>query len=438
MARERRQQAAEAPDAPDPGNGPLIAGIQLVRALRSQGKSAAEIAHALGITPTDEEEAKKVHHRGVRYHGGGEPRAGDGDSMQPTAKIPLVSLLMPSALITRPISWRIEGLLPDGMLSILHARDKTGKTLLAWEMAKAVLNGEPLFGVFPATAGRVVLALLDDPPNLTAQRRDALGLTERQDLRLVTPPEADLTDPLAFMVEFTLACQAFSPQLIIIDALYHFCPTGRNALNDTARMRGIMAAFNRLAETLPAAVLLIAHDRKDGEDLAGAFAIRAAAKALLHFSRPRGSDDDEDDGRRVLSVVSKMTGEARHLLRCQGVGSWTYIGRAESARQARRTWAQERIWTWLIEGGEGTAQEVARALKLRREDALSALVVLEEEGKVCSDMRPSGGGRHRRVYALAPGALPLSLVIGNDPKDPKRGKNGNKSLDALKPAKIKA
>lgn len=341
------------------------------------------------------------------------------------AHAPRVTLRRPGELVAAPISWRVESIVPNGMLTVLHARDKLGKTLLAWEMADAMLKDHAFLGTFATTPGRVVLALLDDPHDLTVQRRDALGLKDCEALRIVTPLDADLSDPLAFLVEFKSACQEFRPSCIVLDALYQFASPGKDSMNDVSRMRGPMGVFNALAETLPAAVLLIAHDRNDGSDVAGSHVIRASAKALLHLTKPQWSrgEDEEDDGRRILTVTSKMTGEARYLVRLHGVGVWSYLGRGDSARQARMTWAQDRVLTWLKEGGEGTAQEIAKGVRIRREDALAALSVLEEQGLTVSDMRQSGGkGRPKRVYSVP--------TPGNGAK--KEG-DGNKNAPPLEP-----
>lgn len=342
-----------------------------------------------------------------------------------------VTLRHPSELVARPISWRVEGVIPDGMLTVLHAIDKVGKTIFAWEAAQAVLRNTRLFGTFAATRGRVVLALLDDPHDLTVERRNTLGLTHCEDLRIVTPLDADLSDPVAFLEDFKKACEEFKPSLIVLDALYHFAPAGRDSMNDAARMHGIMAEFNSLAEELHAAVLLIAHDRKDGSDVAGSHVIRATAKALLHLTRPKWSnEEEEDDGRRILAVVSKMTGEARHLLRCQGVGAWSYLGRGDSAHQARNTWAQDRVLMWLKEGGEGIVPEVAKAAKIRNADALVALTALIEEGLVENELQPRAGGKKgkgRLVYRLKP------IVPDPGNENPKE-KGGNDRSASQNPA----
>ena len=142
-----------------------------------------------------------------------------------SAEKPIVTLC-PSELIARPISSLVEQIVITAMLTVLHACDKVGKTLLTWEIALAALKKNLLFSTFSTTQGRVVLALLDDPHDLTVQRRDALGLTDCEELRIVTPMDADLSDSLAFLAEFKKECEEFKPNLIVLDALHQFAPPG--------------------------------------------------------------------------------------------------------------------------------------------------------------------------------------------------------------------
>lgn len=176
-------------------------------------------------------------------------------------------------------------------------------------------------------------------------------------------------------------------------------------MNDAARMRPVMATFNALAEELGAAVLLISHDRKDGSDVAGSHVIRAAAKTLWHLARPQtkrpwSNEEDRDDGRRVLSVVSKMTSESRHLLHLQGAGAWRYIGQGNSSKEARMAWAQDTVFRWLQTNEEGTAEEIAKATETRKQDVYASLTVLNEQGGVGREERKGKTGRPRQVYFL--------------------------------------
>jgi archaellum biogenesis ATPase FlaH len=292
------------------------------------------------------------------------------------------------------------------MLTLLHARDKVGKTLLAWEMSRAILRNVLFCGEFRVDSGRVVLALLDDPTDLTVSRRDALGLNDCDNLRIVTPTDADLSEPEKFLADFHNVCSEFKPHLIVIDSLYKFAPQGENSMNDTARMGRLMSKFDALAEDLQAAVLLIAHDRKDGSDVAGSHVIRATAKAILHLTKTqRGNDgEEEDDGTRLLTVETKMTAEARFLFRCQGVNKWEYLGRADSASQTRLTKARAAIRSFLATGATGTVKVIAKLLKIREGDARAVLEQMEEEGVAKSEMTaPTGSsrGRKQRVYEAA-------------------------------------
>ncbi len=341
-----------------------------------------------------------------------------------------VVLRRPSELVARPIHWLVDMLLPLAMFAVLHGKDKLGKTLIAWEIARAMLFRERLFGQFETAPGRVVLALLDDPHDLTVQRRDALGLRDCEDLRIVTPLDADLSNPDQFLADFAARCAEFKPSMVFLDALYQFAPPGRDSMNDASRMGRVMRMFDRLAEDLRATVLLAAHDRKDGVDVAGSHVIRATAKALLHLERPRWSQDtdEEDDGRRTLTVASKLSGESKHLLRNQGAAAWTYIGRGDSSREARGAWARDRVRFHLEAGGAGTVEEIVRELHMRRADALASLTELEEVGEVTSELQPRADGKKgkgRRVYAKAATFAP-------------RDNCGNDSPNVGKPAPDKA
>jgi hypothetical protein len=65
----------------------------------------------------------------------------------------------------------IDQIIPAGMLTLLSGKDKLGKTLLAWELCRSVLQGIPFVGHFPAMQGPVVFLALDDPATVTIYRR---------------------------------------------------------------------------------------------------------------------------------------------------------------------------------------------------------------------------------------------------------------------------
>ncbi len=317
---------------------------------------------------------------------------------------PRLILRRPSELAAiKAVSWRIEDILPDGMLALLHAQDKVGKTLLAWEMARAVVTGTEFLDTFPTTQGKVVLVLLDDPTELTRERCHAFGLSENEDVRLVTPNEvASMSEPGRVIGDLATVCSAFSPQLVVIDALYLFGPTGKDAMNDVSRMRPLMTKFNDLAQSLQAAVVVIAHDKKSGETVAGSHAITASAKALLHLTiSERNTHEASESGQRVLEIKSKMTRPARHLLSLEGAGDWRYIGPADSNGQLRQASIRDRVLEFLHANREASSTQLATALRVRKADILLTVEELEEQEviKVCPRPRIDGKkGRPAKVY----------------------------------------
>ncbi|MBI2091225.1 MAG: ATP-binding domain-containing protein [Deltaproteobacteria bacterium] len=77
-------------------------------------------------------------------------------------------------------------------------------------------------------------------------------------------------------------------------------------------MRPVMRALNLMAERTGAAVLLVAHDRKNADDVAGSYVIRAACKVILRLLLPRGTEVDPDEGPLVLSTIHSAKGLEWH------------------------------------------------------------------------------------------------------------------------------
>jgi hypothetical protein len=113
-----------------------------------------------------------------------EPRSEEGE---PEGDPPYKLLKLATTLTAPAIRYRIETFLPDRMLTLLSGRDKRGKTLLAQEMVRSSLTGEPLFGRYLAAPCRVAAAFLDDPLALTLERLDILGIRHHPNLMLVSP-----------------------------------------------------------------------------------------------------------------------------------------------------------------------------------------------------------------------------------------------------------
>lgn len=328
-----------------------------------------------------------------------------------------------SEIDSRPIEWIAEGLVPAGVLTLAHATDKAGKTLLwGWELAHAVVSGTPFlarpgFAGFPVRQGRVLMALLDDAAPINAYRRDLFGLAAFDDdvVMMTNYPEADDGMPLAAEAVLRLLrgkCKAFRPSLVILDSLYQLIPGGRDAGNDSARMGPLMHLIDSLTKEGGAAVVLIAHDSKGEDDVAGSHVIRAKAKQRLHLQKyplrqpPRdGEPREKDTGKRLLRVTGKFGSEAMHALMLRHPGRFEYI--SDDLDAARRLWIRERqastetvVMAWFEAGNEGTFDDATKGVGRRREDVVKAIKALVITDDLETYKLPSTGGRRGTGYRL--------------------------------------
>jgi KaiC/GvpD/RAD55 family RecA-like ATPase len=162
---------------------------------------------------------------------------------------------------TDALEWVIPGILPKGETVLLAALAKTGKTLLATDIAYAVLSGEKAIGETPGVTGRVLLVSSDESANSTRRRLRARGfdlLSEAKNLRVMTHLDiADLT-PLEQELE------DFRPQLVIIDSLTSITRDSGLSEKDAEFAKPIYK-FKELLSRYGASGILIHHLNKDKE-----------------------------------------------------------------------------------------------------------------------------------------------------------------------------
>ncbi|MBI4391132.1 MAG: AAA family ATPase [candidate division NC10 bacterium] len=323
-----------------------------------------------------------------------------------------------------PVRHLISPILPRGMLALLSAVDKMGKTLLTMEIARAVLEGADLFARFPVESpGTVAAYWMDDPPALTLDRLKARDMDASNRLWVAPALEVDLSEPLATVRDMERGVLKVGADLAIVDALYLLMPEGRESGNDATRMRPVMRALNLMAERTGAAVLLVAHDRKNADDVAGSYVIRAACKVILRLLLPRGTEVDPDEGPttplRVLRLQSKLSSAEAWSLEMQA-DAWKLHGTQVEARAAA---TRQAVRAHLEGGGCGTVETIAKALGKRREHVQAALEVGEGEGWAVGERgQADGRGRPPRIYRsgdFRPGArdrnsdaqLPIAVEV---------------------------
>ena len=311
---------------------------------------------------------------------------------------PVLTLRRAPDLKEATITWAVDQIVPNGMLTLLSGKDKAGKTLFAWEIARAVLQGEPFLEQFPVTKGPVIFLALDDPTVVTIDRLEQLGLRDTPDLHVATPWDSQHKH-FSFWDEVQAQAQLVKPQLVVVDALYLFLAHSTGAMNQVVSMGPVMEPLNKLTEQTGASVLLITHDSKNNHDVAGSFVIRAAAKQIL---RLEGNKNDASG--RTLHIEGKLIERCLWTLKFGGPGNWALSD--EEAVSLARTLAA--VGEWMKDGNQGTTEAIAEAIHKRRTDVDVIIKQLLVMGLALAHKVKSGPGHPRIEYGWNFGPNPIN------------------------------
>ncbi len=217
-----------------------------------------------------------------------------------------------------PVTWLWPGWLPRGMLSLLGAAPGAGKSLLALDLARRLIHGEPFpDGTLPLHAwGNVVYVDAEAVPQIQNQRAQAWGM-DRSRLYLLLPLERyGLIDFYQEEDQDRLVQMAYElqPHLVVIDSLGAVTGRGENSVED---VRDILAFLSAVAREFDLALLLIHHLRKPAKSLAhirlrglvtaddfrGSSHIVAMARSVLALSIVQDGPQPDRNGPRRLEVV---------------------------------------------------------------------------------------------------------------------------------------
>jgi hypothetical protein len=333
------------------------------------------------------------------------PTIGGSASSSTKTKLPPVKWRSGGDLDPTPITYLVEGVVPDGMLGAIAGRDGRGKTLLGMEIAKCVLTGEKLFGEFAVRPGKAFLMLLDDPENLVRDRLERMGILNHPNLKVATRKDVDLKDKPGMLSYLKQTLPPLDPTFVMIDALYHFYPgggSGQDQANNASAMGPVMEVFDELASAIKGTLALVAHDNKAGSDIAGSQVIRNELKWILRLVLPPEFEKKPEEGvmtdERVLQLNKLKVGRNTSWhLKIGAPGEWVFRGDSAAYRKAT---LEDRIVIRVFDHGAHTVEELQGALKARPADVREACLRLHTAGKLTRGERPrkDGKGRPSIVY----------------------------------------
>jgi hypothetical protein len=195
------------------------------------------------------------------------------------------------------------------------------------------------------------------------------------------------------------------PRLVIVDALYLLLPGGAESMNQAGSMGPLMSEFNKICESSGTAILLITHDTKSADTVAGSFVIRAAAKQILRLT-----GDPNDSQGRILRIEGKLIEKMDWMFQFKGPGEWSLID--SQAKELATTAAAVR--DYLDRGEKGTSEEIAQTLGKRRTVVDSALRLLLKEGFATCEKVQGRRGQPRKVYQKNSCPGPETLELGQE------------------------
>lgn len=321
--------------------------------------------------------------------------------------------------------WLIAGLLPIGTTALLYAEGGVGKTLLAYDLIKAVACGNNWNGLRTQT-GKVLLMQTDEPSVVTAQNMKIAGFME-------SLPQSQLMISTHWqfsqMKRLKDSIKEHQPKLVVIDSL---TSSNRNAMVEEKdveygrclyELRDIAMEFN-------CTVIILHHENKVG-GIRGSTSLKANVSEVWRFKRC----DKLTSLHRVLEVEksrSACTGKYQMLLDPDDY-SWTYQGdydptQHDDSSKPSQLPLKVRLLNFLEEhpGVPYEPEELISDFGGNKDTIRKALERLWRSGLIDIEERIKPGSKRYRVY------LVRELVQSSEPlssNDSSFGQSIGQALD---------
>ncbi|MTF40381.1 AAA family ATPase [Cyanobacterium aponinum] len=229
--------------------------------------------------------------------------------------------------------WLIPSILPVGETLLLTALPKVGKTLLANDIAYAVISGTEVMGE-KAKQGKVLYIGSDETPRSLVRRFQSRGFDllpeAKTNLRIMT--HLDLSDLSTLESEL----EDFKPDLVIIDSLTSITLDLGVSEKDSEfaryiyRLKDVLKKYN-------SSCVLIHHENKNSEaqgicKISGSARIPAAVWGIAQLSGGDKISDNPDNelvkgqNIRYLDLQPREGEKVKYLLEINPKGLWTEQG----------------------------------------------------------------------------------------------------------------
>jgi hypothetical protein len=314
--------------------------------------------------------------------------------------------------------WVVAGLLPRASATLLTAREKAGKGLLALDLCAAVAAGEPFLGR-PTKQGTAVYCAAEEHLSLLRDRLASrfgdpaawpdlpMGVLS---LAGDTEDRLRLEDPAEF-ARLAATVRELRPSVLVLDTLRELHGASEDRSDE---MGPLLRPLRQLAHQSGAA-LVVNHHQNKGQEFRGSTAIRAAFDQEWAFHRTdRSAADGGGEGGRVAGVltVEGRYGAKQRLRIALGAGlRWTVATEGETGPRASSVRA--RLCFVLADRPDGaTADEIARELGVSTRSVQQAIAEMLAQTPPAVVASGSGVRSDPRRFRLAiPDGVDSSAAI---------------------------
>jgi len=323
--------------------------------------------------------------------------AGWGTSDNPSPEVPPLEVLNLPALMSeeyRPLKWAVEPILPAG-LSILAGRPKTGKSILALNLALSVAHGANAFqrDDLKVEAGSVLYCALEDSYRRLQSRLP--GMLEQMGL-----PSSDKLDLAVHLHPLPLGLQQIEnwlkrkpdARLVVVDVFARVKDHTSRSGTLYDMEYSSLGQVQQFAQQANLALLLIHHTRKSSagqdpfDEFSGSTAITGAADTCLMLKlQPEGDAILQVKGRDVEEQEWALRFDTEHLV-------WSYTGPVIRRQAAPRQ--EEIIQLLRAVDSPLTVKSLSQSMDLKPNALHQSLYRMKEKGIL---HRPQRG-----TYQLTP------------------------------------
>jgi hypothetical protein len=220
------------------------------------------------------------------------------------------------------VKWLWPSWIPRGMVTLLAAAPGAGKSLVALDLARRIIRGEPFpdGAAIPQPGSSVLLVDAEGAPGLLRQRVEAWQIDPGllflwASTGSLHPVDLGTLDQMKRLLDM---CSVIGPALVIVDSLASAAPRTETSVKAA---REVLGSLSTVAHTLGLALLVIHHLRKGhagsalhpptAYDLRGSSHLTAAARSILMLSpeaAPGHASAPDPNGPRRLAVVKSNLG----------------------------------------------------------------------------------------------------------------------------------